>query len=303
VVRLRLAAALLVAGAIGAIVGVLAVSQGWWSGTTGTPPREAVSVETALSPPAVHFGDTLTARAVVVLDPARVDVDSVRLVPRFLSYRVAQATRRTQDDGAATTLSYTFALECLGAGCAPGRPQVALQFPTALLRYRSTAGATSRMRVAWPQVTVASRLDDADRAEPYAHMRADTSPPPASFDVDPDALQDGLLAGSALLVLGAAGLIWLAFRRRHAAPVVATPRPEPTDPLAKALRLVREIAADGHRPELRRLALQRLVTELRASGRDELAESAGRLAWSGGPPSPTGASELADRVEREVAEP
>jgi hypothetical protein len=303
VVRARLAAALVVAAAVGAVVAVLAVEQGWWSGSPGTPPREAVSVEAVLSPPAVHFGDTLNAHAVVVLDPARIDVASVRLEPRFLSYRVAGATRREQRDGAATTLTYDLALECLGAGCAPGRPQVALQFPTALLRYRTRDGAAGRATVRWPEVTVASRLDDEDRANPYARFRADTSPPPASYDVSPDTLQDGLVAGAALLVLAAAALLWLAFRRRRAAPATAGTRVAPGDPLEEALRLVREIAADGHRPELRRLALQRLVTELRASGRDELADSAGRLAWAGGPPSPKGASELADRVEREVAEP
>jgi hypothetical protein len=301
VVRARFAVALVVAAVVGAAVGVLAVEQGWWSGSAGAAPRQAVSVEAALSPPAVHFGDVLNAHAVVVLDPARVDVASVRLVPRFLSYRVAGATRRVQRDGAATTLTYDLALECLGAGCAPGRPQVALQFPTALLRYRTRDGATGQAAVRWPEVTVASRLDDEDRANPYARFRADTSPPPASYDVSPETLQDLLVAGAALLVLAAAALLWLAFRRE--APAAAEPRATRRDPLGEALRLVREIAADGYRPELRRLALQRLVTELRASGREDLADSAGRLAWAGGPPSPTGASELADRVEREVAEP
>jgi hypothetical protein len=254
-----------------------------------------------MSPAAVHFGDTLNARAVVVLDPARIDVDSVRLVPRFLSYRVAQATRTVERDGQTVTLSYRLALECLGAGCAPGRPQVALQFPPAVLRYRTPTGDTGRYAFAWPGITVASRLDDADRANPYASMRTDTAPPPASYDVDPGALEDGLIAGAAVLVLAAGALLWFAFRRTRA-PRVRAPEPA-ADPLAEALRLVREIAADGHRPELRRLALQRLVTELRVTGRVELAESAGRLAWSGGTPSPAGAGELADRVEREVAEP
>lgn len=232
--RTRLAAALLVGAAVGAAFAVLAVEQGWWSGSAGPPPRQAVSVETAVSPPAVHFGDMLTASAVVVLDPRRVDVDSVRIVPRFLSYRVAHSTRRTQRDGAATTLTYTLALECLGAGCAPGRPQVPLQFPTALLRYRSPDGTQVTTRVSWPQVTVASRLDDADRAVPYTHLRSDTSPPSASYDVDPDALQDGLIAGSAVLVIVAAALLWLAFRRRSDAPVAAGPRAAPADPLEQA---------------------------------------------------------------------
>jgi hypothetical protein len=49
------------------------------------------------------------------------------------------------------------------------------------------------------------------------------------------------------------------------------------------------------------MALQRLVRELRAAGKPGLADDAGRLAWSDGPPSPAVANELADRVEREVS--
>lgn len=294
--RRWIAAAALVAVATAAAV-ILVVRGG-----PGAPaPAAPISVAASLSPAAVHFGDTVTARAVVVLDPARVDAGSVRLVPRFLSYRVAEATRDVQQDGRSTTLAYNLVLECLGAGCAPGRPQVALQFPPALLRYRTASGVSRRYAFAWPGLTVASRLDDAERASPYASLRSDTSPPPPSYDVSPDALEDGLIAGAGLLLLAAGMLVWLAFRRRPPPP--AAPAAAPQDPLGEALRLVREIAADGHRPELRRLALQRLVTELRATGRLELAESAGRLAWSGGAPSPTGADELADRVEREVAEP
>ena len=293
--RWAVAAGLLAAAA--AVAVVLLVRGG-----PGTPPpRTPIAVEASLSPPAVHFGDTVTARAVVVLDPARVDVASVRLVPRFLSYRVASGARHVERDGQSATLSYALQLECLGAGCAPGRAQVPLRFPPAILRYRTPAGAAGRYAFPWPGITVASRLDDADRANPYASLRADTAPPPPSYDVSPDALEDGLIAGAALLVLAAGALLWLAFRRRRPEPMHAV---EPAgNPLGEAVRLVREIAADGHRPELRRLALQRLVTELRATGRNELAESAGRLAWSGGPPSPAGAGDLADRVEREVAEP
>lgn len=290
------AAAVVVTAAIAVAVVLLQL------GGPGAPePSSPVSVEATLSPAAVHFGDTLTARAVVVLDPARVDVASVRLVPRFLSYRVATAVRGVRRDGKATTLTYELALECLAAGCAPGRPQVALQFPPALLHYRRTDGTAGRYAFAWPGITIASRLDDADRANPYASLRTDTAPPPASYDVSPDGLADGLIAGAALLVLAAGALLWLAFRRRRA-PRVHVPE-QPDDPLEEALRLVREIAANGHRPELRRLALQRLVTELRAAGQPKLAESAGELAWSGGAPTPAGADELADRVEREVAEP
>jgi hypothetical protein len=296
VVRRWLATACLVA--VAAAVAVLLLVRG---GPGAPAPKSPVSVAASLDPAAVHFGDTVDARAIVVVDPARVDVASVRLVPRFLSYRVATVSREVQRNGKAATISYDLALECLAAGCAPGRPQVALQFPPAVLRYRRTSGGTGRYAFAWPPMTVASRLDDADRANPYASLRTDTSPPPTSYDLSPGPLEDGLIAGAALLVIAAGALLWFAFRRQSAPrPVV---RESTADPLAEAVRLVREIAADGHEPELRRLALQRLVTELRASGRAELADSAGRLAWSGGPPSPAGAGELADEVEREVTEP
>jgi hypothetical protein len=292
----RLAAAALVG--VAAAVAVLLLVRG---GPGEPAPTSPVAVEASLGPAAVHFGDTVTARAVVVVDPARVDVESVRLVPSFLSYRVAAARRDERRDGKSATLTYRLTLDCLGPGCAPGRPQVPLQFPPAVLHYRTPAGEAGRYAFRWPGITIASRLDDADRADPYASLRTDTAPPAASYDISPDVLENGLIAGAALLVLAAGVLLWLAFRRRRApGPARAEPA---SDPLEEALRLVREIAADGHRPELRRLALQRLVTELRASGRVDLAESAGRLAWSGGPPSPSRAGELADRVEREVAEP
>jgi hypothetical protein len=296
-VKRLVAAAVLVAGAAAAAV-VIALEAG---GSGAPAPQSPISVQAAMSPGAVHFGDTVTAHAVVVLDPARVDVASVRLVPRFLAYDVAHVARDVQPDGKATTVSYDLVLECLGAGCAPGRPQVVLQFPPALLHYRTPAGDPGRYAFAWPSITVSSRLDDADRADPYAGLRTDTTPPPVSYSVSPGTLADGLVGGAGFLVLAAGALFWLAFRRR------AAPRPVEAaaagDPLEEALRLVREIAGDGHRPELRRLALQRLVTELRATGRADLAESVGQVAWSDGPPSPGGARELADRVEQQVEEP
>jgi len=294
----RLVAAAVVVAAAAAAAVVIALEAG---GSGAPAPASPISVQASITPGAVHFGDTVTARAVVVLDRARIDAASLRLVPRFLAYDVARAKRSIQLDGKATTISYDLVLECLGAGCAPGRPQVALQFPPALLRYRTAAGDSGRYAFAWPSITVSSRLDDADRANPYASLRTDTTPPPVSYAISPEALADGLIGGAGFLVLVAGVLLWLAFRRPAVPRFVETAAAG--DPLEEALRLVREIAGDGHRPELRRLALQRLVTELRATGRADLAESVGQLAWSDGPPSPGGARELADRVEQEVEEP
>jgi hypothetical protein len=292
-----------VIGAAIAAVLALAAEQGWWrhvaAGTAAD--KAAISVQESLAPNAVLFGDPLTARALVVFDPARVRASSVRLLPRFGSYRVSRVTRKSQQVGGSTELVYRFVLECLTVGCAPGRPQVALDFPPAILRFVTREGAARHLAVDWPSITVASRLDDTDRADPSAAgLRADTAPPPVSYRLSPGALVDGLVVASVLFVLAAAVFLAMVLRRQ----VASAPQASTSDqtPLEKALALVRETAADGHSPERKRMALERLVRELQGLGRAELAATAGRLAWSAAEPSPNTALEFVGRVEREVAE-
>jgi hypothetical protein len=295
----RRPALIVAAGAVaaGLVVVALGLAGGWWSGSAAPPPAEPISVQAVVTPTAVQFGDPVTATAVVTVDPRRVAPAGVSLKPQFLSYRVADSSRVVRRAGGATTIAWTYALECLGGGCAPGRPQLVLAFPNAVVRY-SVGGETRHLRIVWPAITVASRLSDEDRAAPIAHLRADAPAPPVSYDVSPDALVDGLVAGTIVLALLAGGLLWLAFRRRRpeTEPAAAPAGP----PLAEALRLVRETSSNGHDPRLRRLALQRLVGELRAAGEPRLADDAGRLAWSDGPPSTTRTNELADRIEQEM---
>jgi hypothetical protein len=298
---MRRALAVVAIGAAIAALLALATEEGWWRhAATGTAAKTAISVQGSLAPDAVQFGDPLTARALVVFDPDRVRASSVRLLPRFGSYRVSRATRKMQQAGGSTRLAYRFTLECLTVECAPGRAQVALHFPPAIIRFVTREGASRHLAVDWPSVTVASRLEDAERADPAAYLRADTSPPPVSYRLSPGALVDGLVAALVLFVLAAAVLLGLVLRRQ----VVSAPRASTRDhtPLDEALALVRETSADGHSPERRRMALERLVRELQGSGRPELAASAGRLAWSAAEPSPSTAVEFVGRVEKEVAE-
>jgi hypothetical protein len=302
VVRRTPAAAVLTAAAIAAVVLGLALEGGWWSSGETAPRGPAISAEVSLSPGAVHFGDPLTARAVVVLDPARVKRSTVRLVPRFGSYLVTHDLRETRSAGGLTRISYSFTLECLGAGCATGQAQVPLQFPEAALRFRTRSGAPGRLRVVWPTVTLASRLDDSDRADPAAHLRADVSPPAVSYRFSPGLLVAGLAVASGLLVLAAGVLVLLAFPRTVPPGAESEQDGPARTPLEGALLLVREASSDGHGPELRRKALQRLVRELRSSDLGELAQAAGRLAWSDGPPSKDTSLELVAQVEREVSE-
>jgi hypothetical protein len=301
-VRRAPAAAVLAAAAIAAVLLAVGLAEGWWDGRAPTSrPGPSIAATASLSPGAVHFGDPLTARAELVVDPARVEISSIRFVPQFLSYRVARAERTPSHAGGLTTLSYSFALECLEAGCAPGRAQVPLTFPDAIVRYRARSGAPGRLAVPWPGITVASRLDDAARAEPATHLSATTSPPPVSYRLSPALLVDGLAGAAGLLVLAAGALLFLAVRRP--APAPAETRAEVVrTPLETALLLVRDAASDGHGPEVRRLALQRLVRELRRSDRGDLARAAGRLAWSDDEPSSPTALDLVDRIEAELSE-
>jgi hypothetical protein len=298
----RRALAVVVIGAAIAAVLALAAEQGWWRHVeAGTADKAAISVQESLAPNAVLFGDPLTARALVVFDPARVRASSVRLLPRFGSYRVSRFARTTQQVGRSTELVYRFVLECLTVGCAPGRPQVALDFPPAILRFVTREGAARHLAVDWPSVMVASRLDDTDRADPSAAgLRADMAPPPVSYRLSPGALVDGLVVASVLFVLAAAVFLAMVLRRQ----VASAPQASASDqtPLEDALALVRETASDGHSPARQRMALERLVRELQGLGRAELAATAGRLAWSAAEPSPNTALELVGRVEREVAE-
>jgi hypothetical protein len=298
----RRALVVVVLGAAIAAALALAAEQGWWRHVAaGKAAKAAISVQGSLAPDAVLFGDPLTARALVVFDPARVRASSVRLLPQFGTYRVSHVTRKTQQVGGSTELAYRFVIECVTVGCAPGRAQMALQFPSAILRFVTREGAARHLGFDWPSVTVASRLDDTDRADPAAAgLRVDMAPPPVSYRLSPGALVDGLVAASVLFILAAAVLLALALRRQ----VASAPQASTSDqtPLEETLALVRETAADGHSPERRRMALERLVRELQGFGRAELAATAGRLAWSAAEPSPNTALEFVGRVEREAAE-
>ena len=76
---MRRALAVVVIGAAIAAVLALAAEQGWWRHVgAGTADKAAISVQESLAPNAVLFGDPLTARALVVFDPARVRASSIR---------------------------------------------------------------------------------------------------------------------------------------------------------------------------------------------------------------------------------
>jgi hypothetical protein len=280
-----------IALAVGVAVLALAIALalGWWQrGGSGPVPGRPLTATATLGTHALSFGDPLSARVEVLVDPRKVDVASVRVRPRFAPWRIVSSST-DRHSGAGTLLGYRYTLECLSQACLPGRTLAERRFLPVFVSYRTAAGRRARLLVDWPTYRVATRLTSPDIGDPTEHLAADTSLPPVSYRIAPGTLQALFAALSALFVLAAAVLVYFALPRRQAA--------EPDlPPLERALLLVRASTANGY-PAERRQALGGLARELRAEGRRDLAQAAVRLAWSSHPPSSEAASAFADHVE------
>jgi hypothetical protein len=286
--RIALVAGLVVVGSGVALA--LGLSQ---RGKSGPAPERPLAATATLGTHALSFGDPLSARLDVLVDPRRVDVASVRVRPRFTPWRIVSASAE-RHAAAGTLLTYRYTLECLSPECVPGQSLAERRFLPAFVFYRSRPGGVVRRSVEWPTYRVATRLTSPDIGDPTVHLDADTSLPPVTYRIGPRTLQALLAALSALLVVAAGVLVYFALPRRRAGAA------EPDlPPLERALLLVRASTANGY-PAERRKALGRLARALRAEGRPELARAAVRLAWSSRPPSPEATSAFADRVEESL---
>jgi len=287
----RIALVVGIAG-VGAVALAIVLALGWSQhDESGRAPARPLTATTTLDTSALSFGDPLSARVQVLVDPRKVDVASVRVRPRFAPWRIVSSST-DRHSAAGTLLGYRYTLECLSAACLPGRTLAERQFLPAFVSYRTAAGRRARQLVDWPTYRVATRLTSADTGDPTEHLAADVSLPPVSYRISPGTLQALLAALSALLVLAAGTLVYFALPKRRAA------GPD-LPPLERALRLVRASTANGY-PAERRKALGGLARELSADGRRDLAQAAVRLAWSSQPPSPEAASAFADQVEESL---
>jgi hypothetical protein len=290
--RARLGLGLGLAAAAAAVLAA-GLAGGWWRSGAHVPrPAKPVVATAWLSAGTPDFGDTLGARLDVLVDPSRADPSSVRVRPRFAPYRIAATSLRSRRAGS-VLLSYSYTLDCLTAACVPDRAQVERRFLPALVSYRTRSSLLRRRVVDWPSFTVASSLTDVDRRDPTERLRVDTTLPAVTYRISPGTLQALLAALSGALVLLAAGLVAVAFRRPGERPAPAEPELPALD---RALLSVRASTANGF-PAERRKALGWLARELRSSGRGDLAGDAARLAWSTETPSAEATGTFAARVE------
>jgi hypothetical protein len=292
VTRRRTAAAGLAALALAiALVAVLALRNGG----DATPRGYSIQARATLSPRSVLFGDLLTARIDVTVDPRRLDPDSVRAVSDFTPWEVVGRPVRTREDAGATVLvRTTWTLRCLTAECIPPRDVSALEFDSGRVSFRGG----QPLEVTWPVLYVHSRLREAD-----AGSREGSSPwridvltlPAATYRITPSLLAALLLAAAgAFAALGIfLGYALLPKRREPPPPPPPAPRPPPPSALEQALALLEQAGENGSAE--RRRALELVADEL-ATRDHPLAGAARALAWSEHAPPVSETRALAARV-------
>jgi hypothetical protein len=297
--RGALAAVVVVVLAVAAAAVFLGVfARGWWNGDGGTyAPRHAL-VRTSITPARSLFGQVLTARADVVVDPRTIDPASVAFTPDFKPFSIRSESRRTLGGlGRATIVRFQYALQCVSRGCVPidrNRGATAFSVSPSRVTARQTDGGKVSVAAAWPTFGVQSRLtgDDIGLSTPGIDTAFD--PPRVTWAVSPD-LVGGLAVGAAvLLALGAAWLVASALRR-DTRPLHSRRSLSKLSPIERALVLAEHAASQGEVPESRK-ALERLAVELRRVGVAGRADEAERLAWSQPGPSEERVAELAAGV-------
>jgi hypothetical protein len=296
-----------------ALVVVVAAGCGGGGGeeSPAVPKFRAIGVSRSFEPKAAFWGQPVTAHVDVVVDHRKLDPARIRIVPKTFPYRpYTELSVSRRDSGNYTRLSYELAMRCLYYACLPKR----IDYP-GIIPYRDQAVSRLQawhvyyddpkthkprhvVRVYWPTLERVSNLDLTDVQVTFQQSPGRvnlTLLPQVTYRLPPPLLAALiLLVAAALLVFPAwVAVRWLQSRR----PPPPPPEP-PLPPLERALRLV-ERARDRVDGEDRRQALEELAFRLDEAGRDELARSARRLAWSSPSPSPDSADELVGKVRND----
>ena len=310
--RVALVAGMLAAAL--AVVGPASAGRGTTTAPTDTtvvpkPPTRAdllrvpggIGFGLYIERPSHLFGDPVIAHVEVVLNPKRVDPDSVELDVDFPPYRLAAPVARSvrSVDGA-MEIGYRYRLMCLRPVC---RPRIGgsktFRFDAVVLTFhRKPLGQPGRLIAQWYPVTVSSRIsrDLALRADWQAR---ENPPPPVTYRADPATVSRWLWAAAAVLALVGTVLVgraavpavraWLARRDRRR-----------LRPVERELALLRDAVRRGATTE-QRTALDALAVALGTNGNGDLARGARRLAWCEAGPTADDALALADEVEERLA--
>jgi hypothetical protein len=249
----------------------------------------APTVTAVVQPERPLFADPFEY-AIVATTPA--DADDVRItddVGPFARVAPTRKSRSVSNGVAATTVTETLA--CLSVKCVSTSPDGRL---LALPRARAVVDGT--IVAAIPvSVRVGTRVPAPEVSAPEPPFTRPHELPAVGYRVSPAALEAALLVtGIVLLVVAALGVVVPFLRgRRKSARAAAVP-----DPVARAVRLLRESAGRAAPDRRRAAALASRVVE-----RPDLSRDAATIAWSRPEPGPPDAVSLADRVEHEMEAP
>ena len=278
-----------VAVAAVAVAVVLLVARGGDPG--GPAPAAPVTARATFDRKAVEFGDPVTAEVTVLVDRNAIPDPEVNMESNVGPLTQLGRTRVTRTKrGNLLMVSYATRAACLEQRCLSSRRSKPITLQPAQVEVRGHGTQTVR----WPTLRINGRVAAEDARDTHPPLRADATPPPATYRVDPGTLATLLDAAAAFLAAAAillAGWTATALYRSHRR------KQERLTGLARAVVLARE--AEQRPPADRRRALGLLASLL--GGRDrELADAADELAWSAPAPTTDKLSELVTQVEQEV---
>lgn len=286
---------------VAVILGAVFVAR-WWRGEGGSYAPRRLVVRTAVTPPRTLFGQVVTATVQVMVDPRRVDPDSVQVAGRFAPFTVRDEYDTRSRVGRAQVRTFSFALQCLSSACLPRavkstRARAAattFALRDARLTARDAKGHAISASVRWPVFGVQSRLTEQDVALGEPRIESPLAAPPVTWRVRPVVL--GAIASVlALVLLLGAGALIASVALADGRPLRVLRIPGNLTAVERALRLAEHAARHGETDESRK-ALERLAVELRRRGAAQYATDAERLAWSAGRPTEERVEELAAAV-------
>jgi hypothetical protein len=294
----------------GLLLALLGAATGCGSESTAVqalPPGSFVAASGTIDPSVHLFGDTVTARATVVVDNRKLDPDRVQLKAAFTPYKQIVATRvGRRTAGNLTEFDYEYRLRCLERQCTTqaigtavepdaGVPR-SFRFAPGTVLYTDEGKQEPRLlrTIRWPALQSASRINGQDATQVFGFpFRSHVVPlPEVTYRMSPAGLAAILLLLAALLLVLPVTLVVRRLRRKP--PAIEEPEPE-LSPLERALRLV-EWSRTRVDPEERRAALEALAVELDALGDRPLAGDARAFGWRPPTPQPEDAGALVLRV-------
>lgn len=297
--RLAAGAVALLAAAAFAVAAYFVV--GWRQANGGSYAPRRLVARTSVTPKRSLFGQVLTATVEVLVDPRRIDPNSVLVTGRFAPFQVREEADSRSRVGRAELLTVRYALQCATAACVPHSPKgravgaaTTFSFRPARIVARARDGSALHATAGWPVFGVQSRLTAQEIALAEPKIENPLAAPAVSWRIRPGVLGAVASVLAGLLLIGAAllvGSVALADGR----PLRVLRIPANLSPVERALRLAEHAVRRGEADESRK-ALERLAVELRRRGAEPHAADAERLAWSAARPTTDTVAELATAV-------